>query len=61
MYRSPGFYENLYKFVDLKMLSLSYTVKDLYLYKRFDLKSNIVYLVIPWKFFEEELDLEYDP
>jgi len=59
MYRFPSFYEDLYRFVDLKMTNSSYTARVLY--KKFGLESNIVYPAIPWEFFEEEPDLNYDP
>jgi len=59
MYRFPGFYENMYKFVDLKMTNSSYTARVLF--EKFGLESNVIYPAIPWDFFKEEPDLNYDP
>ncbi|RLF22970.1 MAG: hypothetical protein DRN15_07505 [Thermoprotei archaeon] len=59
MYRFPGFYEDMYRFVDIKMTNSNYTARALYRY--FGLESNVVYPAIPWSFFKLEPDLEYDP
>ena len=59
MYRFPGFYEDMFKYVDLKLTNSNYTARVLY--EHFRLESNVVYPAIPWEYYEEEIDLGEDP
>jgi len=59
MYRFPGSYEFMYKFVDVRITNSNYTARVLR--ERFGLESNVIYPAVPWEFFEDEPDLTYDP
>ncbi len=59
MYRFPGFYEEMFRYVDLKLTNSNYTARVLY--EHFKLESNVVYPAIPWEYYEEEIDLNEDP
>jgi len=59
MHRFPGMYEDMFKFVDLRLTNSNYTARALY--KHFGLNSNVVYPAIPWEYYLEEPDLTADP
>ncbi len=59
MYRFPGYYESMYRFIELRMTNSNYTARVLY--EKYGLGSNVVYPAIPWDFFMEEPSLDYVP
>ncbi|RLG88756.1 MAG: hypothetical protein DRO15_02095, partial [Thermoprotei archaeon] len=56
LYRFPGRYEDMFRYVDLHLTNSNYTASALF--KRFKIESNVVYPAVPWRYFKEELDVE---